>query len=300
MKNALYAGVNAAALTSFNDDLSVNYAKTIAHCHYLLNNGCNSLAVLGTTSETQSLSLFEREALLEKLVESGISPQKMLPGTGACDIPSVVNMSRHAAKLGCPGVLVLPPFYYKNPSEDGLFDFYSALADRLGGEVKLYFYHFPQQTSVPLTLRLIERLLHRYPDVFKGIKDSSADYDNTLALINNFSSEGFEVYSGADATFAQVMKAGAAGCITATTNIASPLTAFIYKNYHNADGLEAQTTLGNLRKIVAMGDTIPAVKALLAYKSNDPSWENIRPPLRTLSADVQRSLIAAYRPLFAQ
>lgn len=300
MKNALYAGVNAAALTSFNDDLTLNYDKTIAHCHYLLSNGCNSLAVLGTTSETQSLSLAERETLLEKLVESGIAPQKMLPGTGACDIPSVVKMSCHAAKLGCPGVLVLPPFYYKSPSEDGLFDFYSALAEQLGDEVKLYFYHFPQQTSVPLTLRLIERLLHRYPTVFKGIKDSSADYDNTLALINHFSAEGFEVYSGADATFAQVMKAGAAGCITATTNIASPLTAFIYKNYDNADGLEAQSTLARLRKIVAMGDTIPAVKAILAHKSNDASWQNIRPPLRALSEDVKRDLIAAYRPLFAQ
>ncbi|KNC91813.1 dihydrodipicolinate synthase family protein [Trabulsiella odontotermitis] len=300
MQKALYAGVNAAAVTSFNGDLSVNDEKTIAHCHYLLNNGCDSLAVLGTTSETNSLSATERERLLEKLIASGISPRKMLPGTGACDVPTVVRLSRHAAKCGCPGVLVLPPFYYKSPSEEGLFNFYSAIAEQVGAEVKIYFYHFPQQTMIPLTISLIDRLLKKYPGVFQGIKDSSGDIENTLSYINAFSAQGFEVYSGADATFAQVMRAGAAGCITATTNIASPLTAFIYRNYVNEDGLAAQEKLSRLRKIVAIGDTIPVVKTLLAYNNDDPSWETLRPPLCALSSETRQRLIEDYQALLLQ
>lgn len=300
MQNALYAGVNAAAVTSFNDDLTLNYDKTLAHCHALLNNGCDGLAVLGTTAETNSLSVSERETLLDELVNSGIAAEKMLPGTGACDIPTVVRLSRHAAKRGCKGVLLLPPFYYKSPSQQGLFNFYSALADALGDTVKLYFYHFPQQTTLPLTVELIDRLLQRYPDVFKGIKDSSGDFANTLSYINQFSAAGFEVYSGADATFAQVMQAGAAGCITATNNVASPLTAFIYRNYNNADGLAAQEKLTRLREIVALGDTVPAVKMLLALTTGDATWETLRPPLCALSSETRSRLVAAWTSLNGQ
>lgn len=300
MQNALYAGVNAAALTSFNSDLTLNYDKTIAHCHYLLNNGCNSLAVLGTTSETNSLSVQERETLLECLASSGIAPTKMLPGTGACDIPTVVRLSRHAAKVGCPGVLVLPPFYYKSPSEEGLYQFYSALAEQLGDVVKLYFYNFPQQTTIPLSTDLIGRLLKNYPGVFQGIKDSSGDFANSLSYIEAFVNQGFEVYSGADATFARFMQAGGAGCITATTNIASSLTASIYRNYANDQGIAAQEKLSRLRSIVAMGDTIPVVKTLLAYHTQDPSWETLRPPLCVLSSDSRQALIEEYRALLLQ
>lgn len=297
MQNALYAGVNAAALTSFNRDLTLNYDNTIAHCHYLLNNGCDSLAVLGTTSETNSLSIQERETLLERLAESGIPAQKMLPGTGVCDIPGVVHLSRHAAKIGCPGVLILPPFYYKSPSEEGLYHFYSALAEQLGGVVKLYFYNFPQQTTITLSCNLIGRLLESFPGVFQGIKDSSGDFANSLSYIEAFSAQGFEVYSGADATFARFMQAGGAGCITATTNIASPLTAFIYRNYGNAQGMAAQEKLSNLRHVVATGDTIPVVKTLLAYHTRDSSWEIVRPPLCALSSDARRILIEKYQTL---
>ncbi|WP_342320985.1 dihydrodipicolinate synthase family protein [Kosakonia sp. BYX6] len=300
MQNALYAGVNAAAVTSYNADFTLNYDKTIAHCHFLLNNGCDSLAVLGTTSETHSLSADERETLLEQLVNSGISPGKMLPGTSACDLPTTIRLTRHAAKLGSPGVLLLPPFYYKAPSQEGLFAFYSAVAEAVGGDVKLYFYHFPQQSTIPITLDLIDRLRTRHPGVFQGIKDSSGNFANTVAYIERFSTEGFEVYSGADATFAQVMQAGAAGCITATTNIASSLTAFIYRNYDNADGLAAQEQLSRLRQVVGMADTIPAVKTLLAYKTQDASWETMRPPLCALSSDIRSRLLAAYGSVIGQ
>ncbi|WLI77103.1 dihydrodipicolinate synthase family protein [Kosakonia sp. H02] len=300
MRNALYAGVNAAAATFFNDDLTLNYAKTVAHCHNLLANGCDSLAVLGTTSETNSLSAEERETLLEELVSSGISPAKMLPGTSACDIPTTLRLTRHAAKLGCPGVLLLPPFYYKAPSEQGLFAFYSAIAEAVGHDVKLYFYNFPQQSTIAITLDLIERLIARHPGVFQGIKDSSGDFANTVAYINRFSAGGFEVYSGADVTFAQVMQAGAAGCITATTNIASTLTAFIYRNYDNADGLAAQEQLSRVRQVVGMADTIPAVKTLLAYTTREASWETVRPPLCALPSDIRSRLIAAYESVSVQ
>ncbi|KAB8305231.1 dihydrodipicolinate synthase family protein [Erwinia endophytica] len=294
MNSAYFSGVNAAVLTAFNRDLSVNYEKTVEHGHWLLNNGCNGLAVLGTTSETNSLSLNEREMLLEKMIDGNIPAEKMLPGTSTCDIPSTVKLTRHAERMGCRGVLLLPPFYYKSPSTQGLFDYYSEVIGRAGGDIKIYLYHFPQQSAIPVTLDLVKRLLDKYPDKIKGIKDSSGDFQNTKAYIDNFSQYGFEVYSGADASFQEVLKIGAAGCITATTNLVSSLAAKIYQHYNDKQGNHAQEKLTAMRKIVATGDTIPTVKTLLSAIMNDNTWETVRPPLCSLSPSLKTQLLSSY------
>ncbi|WP_213992111.1 dihydrodipicolinate synthase family protein [Sodalis sp. dw_96] len=297
MNNAYFAGVNAAALTALNKDLSVNYEKSVAHAHWLLNNGCNGLAVLGTTAETHSLSLNEREMLLERMVDGDIPAEKMLPGTSTCDIPSTVRLTRHAERMGCKGVLLLPPFYYKSPSVTGLLNYYSEVIERVGGDIKIYLYHFPQQSSIPITIDLIELLIKKYPHKIKGVKDSSGDFENTRAYIDNFSKEGFEVYSGADASFQSVLKIGGAGCITATTNIASSLAAKIYAHYQSEQGSKAQEKLAAVRNIVSLGDTIPTVKTLLSYILNDSTWETVRPPLCPLATSLKTQILSSYREL---
>lgn len=176
---ALFAGVNAAAITVMRSDLSVDIAATAGHCKRLLQEGCNGLAVLGTTGEANSLSLSERMGLLEGLAERGIPTSVMLPGTATPNVPDTVTLTTHAARLGCRGVLVLPPFYYKNPMENGLYAYYDEIIQRVEGDTAVYFYNFPQQSAVAITVSLIARLLKKYPERFKGIKDSSGDFENT-------------------------------------------------------------------------------------------------------------------------
>lgn len=294
MEKALFSGVNAASLTAMNSDLSINYEKSVAHSKWLLDNGCNGLAVLGTTGEANSLSNDERENLLEAMVEGGISAKVMLPGTSTPNIFDTVRLTRHAEKLGCKGALLLPPFYYKNPSEDGLFAYYSEVVERVGGDIKIYLYHFPAQSMIPITVSLVERLLKAYPGKIKGIKDSQGKLENTKEFIDNFSKDGFEVYTGADAGFLNALKAGAAGCITATSNIACPITAEIYANQDSEVAVSSQKKLAEIRKVVAMADTVPAVKALQEHISGDGIWENIRPPFCKVSESVKAELFKSY------
>lgn len=299
MMHATYAGVNAAVMTAFNPDLSINYQKSVAHCHWLLDNGCHGLAILGTTGETNSLSLEERETLLEKAVESGIPAAKLLPGTAACDIHSAVRLTKHAEKLGCKGVLLLPPFYYKSPSLNGLVNYYSEIIERAGGEIKIYLYHFPQQSAVPITPELIAILMDKYPDKIKGIKDSSGDAANTKTYIDRFAAQGFEVYTGSDADFLHMLNIGAAGCITAMTNLTSSLARQVYDHAGTETGQQAQIRLAAQRKTLAVADTIPAVKAVMSQLAHDPQWETVRPPLCMLPTALKQQIVSSFTGLAA-
>ena len=193
MKNAIYGGVNAAVLTAMRQDLSIDLDRMTAHAKWLLANGCNGLGVLGTTGEANSVGVSERVEVMEGLVARGVPAAAMMPGTGTTAIPDTVMLTRKAEELGCRGALLLPPFFYKNPSDDGLFAYFSEVIQRVGGDIKLYLYHFPAQSAVPFGLDLIGRLLKAYPGKVKGIKDSSGDFANTRAYADHFAKDGFEV-----------------------------------------------------------------------------------------------------------
>src|ERR1700691_5730461 len=192
LKNARFGGVNAAVLTAMNADLSIDLDRMAAHCRWLLANGCNGLAVLGTTGEANSLGISERIDVLEGLVARGIPAAKMLPGTGTTAISDTVLLTCKAQELGCRGALLLPPFYYKSPSDDGLLAYFAEVIQRVGGDISLYLYNFPQQSAIPFSVDFIARLLAAHPGKVKGIKDSSGNYENGLAYVQNFAREGFE------------------------------------------------------------------------------------------------------------
>lgn len=293
MQQALFAGVNAAVLTAMRDDLSVDIDRTADHARWLLDHGCTGLAILGTTSEANSLGIDERMALMEGLVERGLPAARMLPGTGCTAIPDTVALTRKAAALGCPGVLVLPPFYYKNPTDDGLFAYFSEVINRVGSGTKIYLYHFPQQSAVPFGIDLVGRLLRAFPGVIAGIKDSSGDFANTKGYIDNFAAEGFEVYAGDDGALLACLQAGGAGCITAAANVGSAISARVVANRDTAEGAAAQVELAALRKAVTSAPLIPGLKALVARRSGDAGWRTIRPPHLKLPDDAAARLYAA-------
>jgi 4-hydroxy-tetrahydrodipicolinate synthase len=294
LKDALYGGINAAVVTAFNADLSIDIDRMAAHCRWLLANGCNGLAVLGTTGEANSLGISERIAVLEGLVKRGIPAAKLLPGTGTTAITDTVLLTRNAQELGCRGALLLPPFYYKNPSEDGLLAYFNEVIQRVSGDIKLYLYNFPQQSAIPFSVEFIGRLLKANPGKVKGIKDSSGNYENSLSYVEAFARDGFEVYAGDDSLLQSLLQKGSAGSITAASNVNCALGAEVYANWNNAKGAAAQEILSATRKAVTSVPLIPALKALVARNTGDARWLNIRPPHLKLTEAQTAALFSAF------
>ncbi len=294
MRDALYGGVNAAVLTAMCADLSVDLDRMAAHCRWLLANGCNGLAILGTTGEANSLGVSERIAVMEGLVERGIPAARLLPGVGTPALTDTVLLARRAAELGCPGVLALPPFFYKNPSEDGLFAWFSEVIQRTGAGTRMFLYHFPAQSAVPFTVDLVGRLLRAYPGTVKGIKDSSGDFANTRAYVDHFARDGFEVYCGDDSHLHALLRIGGAGSISAASNVTSAVNAQVYAGWDSAEGKSAQIVLSGLRKAVTSAALIPGLKALVARNTSDDAWLNVRPPHLRLSDEATAKLFADF------
>jgi 4-hydroxy-tetrahydrodipicolinate synthase len=294
LKDALYGGINAAVLTAMNADLSIDLDRMAGHCRWLLANGCNGLAVLGTTGEANSLGIRERISVLEGLVTRGVPAAAMLPGTGTTAITDTVVLTRKAQELACRGALLLPPFYYKNPSDEGLLAYFNEVIQRVAGDIKMYLYNFPQQSAIPFSVEFIGRLLRENPHKVKGIKDSSGNFENSLSYVEAFARDGFEVYAGDDSLLKSLLEKGSAGSITAASNVNCALGAEVYANWNNAAGAAAQEVLSATRKAVISVPLIPALKSLVARNTRDPRWLNIRPPHLKLTAAQESALFNAF------
>jgi 4-hydroxy-tetrahydrodipicolinate synthase len=291
----LMQGVLAPVLTPFENDLSCDPARFVRLCRSLLEEGLNGLVPFGTTSEATSLSVDERERLLDALLESGIPAQKLIPGTGCAALPDTVRLTRKAARAGCAGALVLPPFYYKNVSEEGLFRSFARAIDGVGeAGLRVYLYHFPQLSQVPIPLRVIERLLAAYPGVVVGIKDSSGDFENARAVLRTF--PGFEVFVGTERLLLRSLREGGAGCISATANVNAAAIARAFRERTD----ERQREIDAVRAAFEALPLIPALKEELARRTGDESWRWLRPPLVELSPaqrdQLRQALKAAGSP----
>jgi 4-hydroxy-tetrahydrodipicolinate synthase len=285
-------GVLAPVITPFRRDLAPDADRFVRHCRWLMRNGCAGLAVFGTNSEANSMSVEEKLELLEALVKGGVPAAALMPGTGHCALSDSVKMTREAVRLGCAGVLMLPPFYYKGVSDEGLFRSFSEVVERVGDErLRLYLYHIPLVSNVPITLDLIERLLERYPGVVAGIKDSSGDWSNTKAMLERFKDRGFDVFAGSEVFLLDNMRGGGKGCITATGNVNPGAIDHVYRNWRSPEADKLQAGITATRKIVQKQPMIPALKAIVAHFGDDSEWRRTRPPLVELSAEQERALI---------
>ena len=290
-KASAVKGVFSAVLTPQTADLAPDHGRLANHCRWLLANGCDGLALLGTTGEANSFSVGERAAMLEALVEAGIPAAKFLPGTGCCAAPDTVRLTRHALEMGAAGVLVLPPFYYKNVSDDGVFAAFARVIEEVGdAALRVYVYHFPQMSAVPISHAVIERLLERYPGVVAGMKDSSGDLDNMTSVARAF--PDFAVFSGWDQLMLPLLKEGGAGCITAVANVASHLAAKVYAGWREGGVDDVQELLTKVRVIISSSSQLAALKAIMARHSGEDGWENMRPPLVGLDAGQRAKLFA--------
>jgi len=286
MTDLKITGVYCAAVTPVTDDLAPDHAAFVAHCRRLLDDGCDGIAMLGTTGEANSFSSTERRALLEAAIAGGIPAERLLPGTGVAALTETVELTRHALSLGVNRVVMLPPFYYKGISDDGLFASYAEIVERIGdARLQVVLYHIPQFSAVPITFPVIARLRARYPAVFVGLKDSAGELDHMVALVEAF--PGFAVLAGADPLMLPLLRKGGAGCITATSNLVARDLAFIFRHHADparaADVDEAQARVVAMRGRVSKFAQIASIKALIASQTGHASWRKLRPPLLALS-----------------
>jgi 4-hydroxy-tetrahydrodipicolinate synthase len=289
-KAAHFSGVIAPVLTPFDEDGDPDAGRFTEHARWLMAEGCTALAPFGTTSEANSLGLEDRMELLEELVDSGIDPARLMPGTGTCSITDTVLLSEHAVELGCGGVLTLPPFYYKGPSEEGLYRYFAEVIERVGDDrLRVYLYHIPPVAQVGFSLPLIGRLLKDYSGTVMGLKDSSGDWSNTAAILAEYPQ--LEVFPGSEIFLLDAMKAGGAGCISATCNVSANAIRKVYDNWKGLDAQRLQDGITALRKAIQAYPMIPALKAVIAHYRKDPGWAAVRPPFVPLpEADAQKAV----------
>lgn len=290
------SGVFSPVVTPFGDDLSPDPERLTTQCRWLLSQNAG-LAVFGTNSEANSLSVEEKMSLLDHLVDAGIDKTRLMPGTGHCAVTDTVRLTTHAVDLGCAGALMLPPFYYKDVSDDGLYASFAEVIDRVGSnDLRIYLYHIPPIAHVGFSPRLVERLVKAFPETVVGIKDSSADWNNTSAL-HELGLDDFRVFAGSETFLLQNMRAGGAGCISATVNINPAAIHRLYADWQSTTADDMQRKLDSIRSIVQGYPIIPALKATIAHFSNDPQWAAVRPPHVRLDDDQRLALIAALHQL---
>ena len=290
-------GIFSPVLTPFKADLSPDTQAFVRHCQWLIASEVG-LAVFGTNSEANSLSVGERIHLLDALLAAGVPPARLMPGTGCCSLTDSVELTRHATKAGVGGVLMLPPFYYKGVSDEGLFRNYAEIIERVGdARLRIYLYHIPPVAQVPISLNLIERLLKAYPTAIAGVKDSSGDWSNTEAMLKQFQPEGFDVFAGSEVFLLRTLRGGGAGCITATGNVNPAPMVALYKSWQGPQADAQQAALDATRAAFQKFPMIPAMKAAVAKYGHKDSWKTVRPPLVELTAEQQKALLGSLEAL---
>ena len=253
------------------------------------------------------MSAEERMTLLDALVAAGIDPSRMMPGTGCCSITETVDLTAHAVKHGCAGVLMLPPFYYKEIREEGLYRYFSEVVQRVGdARLRIYLYHIPPVAMVGITPDLVERLLKAYPNAIAGIKDSSGHWSTTKTFLDAFgetarAARTFDVFVGSESFLLANMRNGGAGTISATANVNPSAIHELYaacvgqSKFENRESkLELQQARLNVVREVFSSTKFPsmiaALKAAIAIYRNDPEWTRVRPPLVELTTEQAKLL----------
>ena len=279
----------AAALTPLSADLAPDGSALAAHCKWLEQRGCSGFLVMGSTGEANSFNVYERMIVLDAVLEQGIDPGKLIVGTGCCAVPDTVALTRHALGLGVQRVLMLPPFYYKGVGEEGLYAAFDQVIQQIGdASLRIYLYHFPRMTGIPITRGLLERLFTDYTSTVDGMKDSGGSLPSMVQTIRPY--PGFRVLCGTERYMLDILRAGGEGCMTATLNVTSPLAARLGASWQTTRALPLQAELSELRAAINALPMVPALKSLTARLRADDTFRRMRPPLVPLSAAAEARL----------
>jgi 4-hydroxy-tetrahydrodipicolinate synthase len=286
-------GLSCALAMPYRSDGGLDLPRLVAHARRALAEGCGSVTAFGTTGEGPSLSLADRGAVLEAFAEAGFDFRRnVLGGVSACTVEDAAAQADLLAEAGCRAVLLAPPFYFKGVPDEGLFAWFAALFERLGGRARdVILYHIPSVTQAPLSVALVGRLADAFPEVVVGVKDSSGDWAYTQALLA--ARPDLAVLVGDERDLARAARLGARGSISGLANL-FPRTLLPLVEGHD------DPRVGALVDEVLRFPVTPAVKALIAHRTGDPGWLRVRPPLVPLSQADAAWLAARLDTLFAE
>jgi len=282
-------GLWCATLTPLASDGTIDHARMAAHVRYLFAQGVAGVAPFGTTGEGTSFSIAERRAGIDALLAAGIPASRMAVATGAAAFADAVALTRHAIQAGCGRCLVLPPFFYKNLTDDAVHRYFASLIDAVGdARLSLYLYHIPQFSGVAIAPEVVARLASEYPKIIAGVKDSGGDFSNTKALLAH--APQLSILVGHEPHLPQLLKAGGAGTICGLANTFPSLVARL---------LKPEVTAADEARIAALLDVVfkfpflPAFKAIRAAQTDDAGWCAVRPPLTAMDERTGETLLDA-------
>lgn len=271
----------AAILTPIEPSGAIDAARLARHALWILDEGCDGIALFGSTGEASSFSVGERKAALEAVQAKGVPAGEIVVGTGCTSLADAVDVGRHAVSCGCAGLLVIPPYFFKPVDDDGLFSFYAALVEGVNDpRLRILLYHFPALSGVPLSLSLVARLRQVFPATIIGLKDSSGDLANMRTLLA--ADPGLAVFTGDDHLLRPLLRMGGAGSITAGGNLWPHTLARLRDSYAEPDAVSEdaqQLTEQVWRNCLLQLPVTEALKSLFAAATGDEAWRNLRPPL---------------------
>lgn len=279
-------GVFCASATPVLEGGAPDHSTFAAHCRALIEEGCDGVALLGTTGEANSFSIGQRQEILDRLVATGFDPQRLMPGTSQTNVVDTVTLVRHAMEVGARAAVVLPPFYYKGVSDEGLFRFYAEVVEGVArDDLKIVLYHIPPIAQVGLSIELVARLREAFPGIFVGIKDSSGKLESMQAFVAAF--DDFSVLAGADPLMLPLLRSGGAGCITSSSNLIGAHLRIVFDHFDDPAAQDiverAQERIDAWRNLSNAYVQLPTVKAMLARRRGHAGWARVRPPLVELA-----------------
>jgi 4-hydroxy-tetrahydrodipicolinate synthase len=286
-------GLSCALALPFNPDSSIDFSRLGQHARNSLAAGCATVTVFGTTGEGASVSMSEREQILDALLAAGIPlSEQVLGGVASAAVGDAVEQARILMDRNCRGVLLAPPFYFKHVNDEGLYAWFAQVFEKMGTRARdVILYHIPSVTEAPLSVELIGRLKTAFPQVVVGVKDSGGDWAYTERLLREHSD--LTILVGDERHLAAGVRFGAKGAISGLANVCPadvlPLVA------HGKD----DSRIIDLVNAVLKCPVTPAVKALIALKKDDNGWLNVRPPLTRVSNQQARELAAAWDRIFS-
>lgn len=282
-------GLWCATLTPLTDDGGVDHARFAAHVHALFAQGVDGVAPFGTTGEGQSFSLEERRAGVDALLAAGIPAARIIAATGCAALPETIALSRHAVAAGCVTCLVLPPFFWKDVSDDGLFAWYANVIEGVRDpRLRVFLYHVPQVSAVPLSVDLVARLAAAFPDVVVGVKDSEGNWAHTAALLERVPQ--LTIMIGHEPHVPRLLRAGGAGTICGVANIYPELVRALMSPHVTR---EDEARIAMFIEIAFRQPFLAGFKSMVADRTRDPGWLAVRPPLIRLDETACRALRAA-------
>lgn len=287
-----FNGIWPALLTPLTAELTIDHAKFAAHCHALMASGCPGVTAFGTTGEGPSFSMAERKEAIEQLIHNGIPASRIMVSTSCAALPETIELTRHAVRAGVHGCLMLPPFFLKGVSDQGVIDCYRQVIDAMAGmPFKLYLYHIPQVTGVSLSHHVIATLKAMYPQTIVGIKDSACNTAHSVGLADAFMND-LTVYVGFEPDLPEMGRRGSTGAISGLANFMPRLVNRLVAQP------DAPTTAAERERVVQLigllndYSLMPALKGIMAILSGDKTWLRVRPPLVALNDKEFKALEA--------